>query len=78
MLLGDTNNFDNEKYLNKVVYVISYECNNVEQYFTVYSDYKEARILCDMLTMNNSDEKWSYTLSKCRVKYDELETIWNY
>ena len=80
MLLGHTHreNFDNEKFLNQIVFVVSFDCENIQQEFEVYDNYEEARQRYDCLKRYNKDKKWSYTLDKSIVKSDELETIEEY
>lgn len=77
MLLGSTrrNHFDNEKYLDKEVYVLSFENNDIETDYDVFDNLEEAKELFDNLVRANQNKNCSYTLSKCIVKLDELDLI---
>lgn len=80
MKLGSTrnNSFDNNKYLEKIVYVIGFDFKGVQQDYDIYDNYNEALENYNNLKNNNIDKTASYTFDKCIVHENELETIENY
>ena len=80
MLLGQTqkNNFNNDKYLNQYVFVVGFDYKGSQTDFEVYDNYEEAKERYSTLNEKNINKDCTYTLEKCIVKSDELETIETY
>lgn len=66
------------KYLGKEVYVVGLDYKGTQQDYFVYFNLDEAKKRYNILNDKNEYNKdYSYTLDKCIVKEDELETIEN-